>query len=286
MTLRINIPKHEKRSIEQIRDHYEVEKRLAKKLMNSQKSERKYLYHDLYNELFTRVPHHSRWTRQSSPEITDWIVSKRMELIKRFLTPETTFLEIGAGDCSLSFEISKYVKQVYAVDIVADITQNAVYPQNFKFVLSDGCSIDVPKNTIDIAYSHQLMEHLHPGDAIDQLQHIYHALAPQGIYICITPNRLSGPHDISKYFDEVATGFHLKEYTVTELYRLFRDAGFSKISWAKSDRNRHLEIPLTSVSLPLLRLTETLLDQFPYTLRRKIANTPLLFRGTTIIGMK
>ena len=62
-----------------------------------------------------------------------------------------------------------------------------------------------------------------------QLKNIYQALAPGGSYLCFTPNRLSGPHDISKYFDEVATGFHLREYTNTELVAIFKKTGFSEI---------------------------------------------------------
>ena len=37
-------------------------------------------------------------------------------------------------------------------------------------------------------------------------------------FICLTPHRSTGPHDMSKYFGDVATGFHLKEYTNKELY--------------------------------------------------------------------
>jgi predicted SAM-dependent methyltransferase len=51
------------------------------------------------------------------------------------------------------------------------------------------------------------MEHLHPDDAFEQLKQIYTALTPGGLYICTTPNRLTGPHDVSKYFDETAAGF-------------------------------------------------------------------------------
>jgi hypothetical protein len=130
------------------------------------------------------------------------------------------------------------------------------------------------------------MEHLHPEDALEQLQNIYKSLAPSGIYICITPNRLSEPHDISKYFDEEATGFHLKEYTVTELYELFRTVGFSKVSWLKSNKRMHIEIPLLASVVPLIKASEAALSTLPSSLRRKIANTSMLFRGMTIVGIK
>jgi hypothetical protein len=47
--------------------------------------------------------------------------------------------------------------------------------------------------------------------------------------VVVTPNRLLGPHDISRHFDDVATGLHLREYSVTEAARLLRRAGFAHI---------------------------------------------------------
>lgn len=286
MTLKISIPVAEKRSVEQLKEHYEVEKKLASQLLNSTKAERQYLYSALYDELYREVPHHTQLTRKSSPESSAWIVAQRMQLLKQYLSSDKTYLEIGPGDCHLAIEVAKHTKKVYAVDVSTEITKQVNLPSNFYFILSDGCSIPVPENSADVAYSHQLMEHLHPNDALDQLQNIYKALAPEGIYICITPNRLSGPHDISKYFDEVATGFHLKEYTVTELYQLFREVGFSKVSWIKNNGKTHINIPLNIATIPLINFTERVLQRLPYYLRKRIANTPMLFRGMTIIGTK
>jgi SAM-dependent methyltransferase len=286
MSTQIKLPENEKRSLEQIEEHYRTEKELAGRLLNSTKEERQYLYTSLYDELYRRVPHHSQLTRKSSPETTAWIVAQRMQLLERFLSPQKTYLEIGVGDCSLALEVAKYVKKVSALDVSTEITKQVIFPPNVDFVISDGCSIPIPANSVDIAYSHQLMEHLHPDDAVEQLQNIYKALAPNGIYICITPNRLSGPHDISRYFDEVATGFHLKEYTVTELYELFHTVGFSKVSWVKNNGKTHIEIPLNQSTILPIKMAEKILDQLPYSLRRKIANTPLLFRGMTMIGKK
>jgi SAM-dependent methyltransferase len=117
---------------------------------------------------------------------------------------------------------------VYALDVSAEITRTDTLPANFSLILSDGTTIDVPPDSITVAYSNQLMEHLHPDDALEQLSNIYRALAPGGIYICVTPNRLTGPHDISRHFDPVATCLHLKEYTNTELMALLRRVGFRK----------------------------------------------------------
>lgn len=286
MQVKIKIPKTENRSIEQLIEHYEIEKELAERLLKSNKKERQYLYTAVYDELYRKVPHHSQLTRKSSPEISAWIVAQRMQLLEHFLNPDLTFLEVGPGDCNLSIEIAKHVKKVYAVDVATELTQQLKFPANFEFIISDGCSIPVPENSVNVAYSHQLMEHLHPDDAIEQVQNIYKALAPGGRYICITPNRLSGPHDISRYFDETATGFHLKEYTVTELYELFRAVGFSKVSWVKSKGKTYIEVPITPITLPITRGIEVMISALPFPLRKTIANTPMLFRGMTIIGTK
>ena len=88
------------------------------------------------------------------------------------------------------------------------------------------------------------MEHLHPEDAEAQLRAVAAALAPSGVYVCITPNALSGPHDISKHFDPVPTGLHLREYTNAELRRLMRAAGFGRVRGFVRTRSRTLIYPL------------------------------------------
>ncbi len=101
-------------------------------------------------------------------------------------------------------------------------------------------------------------------DALEQLQNIYQALVPEGAYICITPNRLTGPHDISKYFDTTATGFHLKEYTTTELVSIFKAAGFSKFhTFIGTNKGFFLLLPV----LPVIWI-EALLGLMPRSLRK------------------
>lgn len=262
----VKVSAREARTLDQIKEHYEIEKELASRLRNSHREERKHLYTSLYDELFLRVPYHSQLTRKASSQATVRAVKAKMKLLKSFLKPEITFLEVGSGDCSLSFEVARQVKEVFAIDVSEEVAKSSDIPENFKLIISDGCSIPVPENSIDVAYSNQLMEHLHPEDAFEQLQNIYRALAPGGIYICITPNRISGPHDISKYFDKVATGFHLKEYTVTELSQLFYDVGFSKVKICLNVKYAYIKIsPVLSIAC------EKFLNSLPTLPRRKLA---------------
>jgi SAM-dependent methyltransferase len=219
----------ERRNGAQIREHYELEKELANKLRNSSKQERRLLYSAVYDELFRRVRHHPQSVRKFDFAVRSALVESELRTLKHFFGPKSTFVEIGAGDCHLSVAVAKLVKMVYAVDISEEITSStAARPANFRLIISDGCSVSVPSGSAEVAYSNQLMEHLHPDDAVEQLRNICDALAPGGGYICITPNRLAGPHDVSCRFDDVATGFHLKEYTTKELDKLFKEAGFAE----------------------------------------------------------
>ena len=103
------------------------------------------------------------------------------------------------------------------------------------------------------------------------------------MYVCITPNRVSGPHDISKYFDDVATGFHLKEYTFRELRRLFEDIGFSRVTACVGGRGRYFGTHPFPVEL-----TERILARFPASARRRVADYLLVsgILGIRIIGRK
>lgn len=263
--------KNDPRTPEQIRQHYEVEKELAGRLRQAPRQERRLLYAALYDELFRRVPQHPQLTRKKSPTDTARAVAEQMKLLGPFLTGDTVCIEIGSGDCSLSFEIARHVKKIYAIDVSVEITGLKNAPPNFQFILSDGCSIPVPPGSAQVAYSNQLMEHLHPDDALEQLHNIYSALASGGSYICSTPSSLTGPHDISKYFDARPTGFHLKEYTASELYRLFKKAGFSKVRAYVNPRGTYERFPVT-----LLRLCEWVVSRLPRRVRQWLVCRPRL----------
>lgn len=281
--MRCKLPKSELRTPEQIREHYEIEKELANRLRHASGQERRHLYSSLYDELFRRVPHHPLLTRKISAIEQERAVKSQIKFLSSFLDRNITFLEIGPGDCALSFEVAKLVKQVYAVDVSNEITKTTKTPNNFQLVLSDGSSIPVPPSSINVAYSNSLMEHLHPDDAIMQLKNIYNALATGGVYICITQNRLSGPHDVSKYFDSIATGFHLKEYTTLELSNLFKTVGFSRIKVFFRVKGKFVSIPLFAIAL-----FETLLDKLPQSLIEAVTRVlPFsLLPNIRLVGMR
>lgn len=256
--------KQTSRSAEVIRRHYEIERELADRLRQASRGERGRLYGEVYDELFRRVPDHPQLQRKTEPDRQ--AVASQIADLRRFAGPADTFLEVGAGDCAVSLGMAGVVERVVAVDVSTQVSSVEAPPPNFELVLTDGCSIPVPDASVTVAYSNQLMEHLHPDDAREQLENIYRALAPGGVYICITPNRLSGPHDVSGGFDASATGFHLKEYTTGELADLLHDIGFSKVRALVQRGRFRLQLPVGPV-----RMIERALSTMPRKICRAIA---------------
>jgi SAM-dependent methyltransferase len=216
------------RSLDRLRHHFEVERELAQRLRNSTREQRAELYKTLYDELFKRVPDHPRLTRRETPESVQKAITARMNLLRPLLQNVETFLEFAPGDCRLAFEVAKYVKQVYGVDI-SDQSGSEKKPQNFTLLVYDGYNLNIPENSIDLAFSYQFLEHLHPDDVELHLQTAFRILKPGAGYLISTPHAFSGPHDISRYFSDTPQGFHLKEWTYRELVTLAKKVGFSGV---------------------------------------------------------
>ncbi len=259
----------ENRTLEQLRQHYEVERELADRLRRATKDERRTLYSQVYDELFKRVPLHPQHTNKSSPERLAADVAEKLQIVSPFLKPDSVFLEVGPGDCEFAKTVAERVARVLAIDVSDEITRKRTLPTNLELVLSDGSSIPVPPGSVHVAYSNQLMEHLHPDDAVDQLQHLHRALAPGGVYVCITPSRLTGPHDISYAFDREASGFHLKEYTVGDLAALFRQAGFDEVYIIFGGKGKFTLLPTWTATV-----CEQALGLLPHGLRKWLALKP------------
>ncbi|HLF27049.1 MAG TPA: methyltransferase domain-containing protein [Anaerolineae bacterium] len=255
--MRIKPPSDDNRSAERIRIHYEIERNLADRLRHANNADRQRLYPMVYDELFRRVPDMPMLTRGVDTSRQHRAVARQFALLSRFVRPGCVFLEIGAGDCALSLEMARTARHVYAVDVSSEIAGALQAPENFHLAITDGTSIPVPPDCVDVAYSLSLIEHLHPDDALIQLKNILRALKPGGVYVCLTPNRLNGPHDISKYFDDEAKGLHLKEYTNIDLSALYRQAGFRAMKPLAGPRERTFFVPLalvTTLEAGLLRL--------------------------------
>lgn len=271
------------RAPEQIREHYEIEKGLAARLRAASGEDRRHLYTELYEELYRRVPHHLKLTQKMTADEQAEVVERQLRWLRPSVGKDDTFLEVGAGDCLVTFAVSRLVRKAIAIEVSETMAGHPDTPPNFELVISDGVSIPVPAGSVDVAYSQQLMEHLHPDDALQQLRNLHAALRPGGRYFCVTPNRVTGPHDISRHFDDVATGFHLKEYSIGELARLFREVGFREVALIVSTGRRPRRVPVWPFAL-----LETLLAPLPRGLRLKLARLvrPRVLFSFRLLGIK
>lgn len=278
--LRVSYAGKTNRPLADIEHHYRVELELAGRLRDAPRAERLNLYGPLYDELFRRVPNHPQLTRKVSEAERRAASDDKFALLARFIGKDTVFLEIGAGDCAFTLAVAdRGARKCYALDVSREILSGVNDPR-VTTVLSDGCTVPVPEGKVTLAYSFQVMEHIHPDDAVEQLRNLFAALAPGGSYMCVTPSRLNGPHDVSKFFDPVARGFHLKEYTNTELARLFRAVGFSRVVPYAGFRGHYQRLPLSFV-----RMFEWVFDQLPVRLKQRLGRKPF-FKNLLEINLR
>jgi SAM-dependent methyltransferase len=267
---------------EELRQHYEVEKELANRLRNSRRGERTAMYSEVYDELFRRVPKHPQLTRRNTAN-HEVKVQGHLRLLRPYLTPDTIFLEVGAGDCALPILVAPLVRKAYGLEVSEELTRRVENSEKFQVLLSNGCEVPLPDNTIDVAYSFQVMEHIHPDDVIEQLKDFYWVLKPGGVYYCITPNRLYGPNDISRDFDREATGLHLKEYSITDLLKLFCSIGFQRVWIERMIKGHRFTAPILPASI-----LERALESLPWSVRIPLARTYLMTRllHVSVVGQK
>jgi len=261
----------EVRSPAELHRDYLIEKELAGRLRDATGPERLALYGTLYDEMYLRTPKHPQLVQKASEERRARTIGKQFALVRRFRNRNATFLEVGPGDCTFALAMCAHFKAVIGVDVSPEISRRTDAPANFRLEISNGVQIPCSTESIDIVYSNQLMEHLHPEDARRQLEEIHRVLKPGGKYICITPSALSGPHDISFYFETSPQGFHIREYTNLDLTRLFSAVGFRNTACYVGGNKLVFRAPKLFVTA-----LEKVLLSLPVRWQKRLARSPFL----------
>src|SRR3954447_4269622 len=101
------------RSAADIEQHYRVEIELADRLRAAPRDQRLGLYGEVYDELFRRVPAHPQLTRKVSAEERAVAVAIRMAGLRPFITADTVFMEVGAGDGSFTLAVAERARHCY-----------------------------------------------------------------------------------------------------------------------------------------------------------------------------
>lgn len=210
------------------REQYEFERELAARLLAAPRTSRRGLYAEAYDRLYGAFPEllessaDNRETRMRQADL-------ELTLLEAFLSSERTAVEFGAGDGEVAFRLASRLRRVVAVDASPRWREGLGSAENLELLTTDDWRTPIDGASIDLVYSCHFVEHLHPEDLALHLSEAARLLRPGGACVCITPNRLLGPHDVSRYFDRVASGLHLKEYTHRELAGVMRAAGLSSV---------------------------------------------------------
>jgi 2-polyprenyl-3-methyl-5-hydroxy-6-metoxy-1,4-benzoquinol methylase len=141
-------------------------------------------------------------------------------------------LEIGCGMGELALGISEKGFHCVGIDVSEERMQRlkALKSPTLRFERVDGKpQLSFEDGCFDAAVSMQLLEHLHPADVILHLREVARVLRPGCSYLVETPNALTGPHDVSRFFTESAEAFHLKEYRISDMVKLFLSSGFHSV---------------------------------------------------------
>lgn len=242
-----------------LRSHFEIERELADRLRNAPREERRRLYGEVYGELFRRVELPGNRAAQRA----------QVELLQRLLAPFLvgcrSFLEIGAGNADLGRAIATSVERVWAVDAFDPEIEAAGAPTGFCFVLDRDMDSVVPEGGVDLAVSCHFVEHLHPGDLGEHLDLVLSRLRPGGVYVIVTPNRIYGPHDISRHFSPVPVGLHLREYCHFDLAAALEASGYERVGVIGAIGS----LPSRGVP-PRIAVVERCIDRLPTGLRRRL----------------
>lgn len=267
----------ETRTPERIRHHFEVERELAAKLRASNPAERTELFKTLYTELFERVPDHPRLVRRVTPEDSRRKVEGQLRLLRPFLTPESTLLEIAPGDCRLAHAASRLCREVIGVDISDQQGDGAVGPKNFQLKVYDGYQVDLPDAVADVAFSYQFLEHLHPEDVEPHLRLVHRLLKPGGRYVLDTPHKFSGPHDVSRFFGDELVCFHFQEWTFRSLEEQLKSAGFRNVRVFRGGSYQS-----SKLVAEINKVAESLVGMLPSGLRKLVSSR--FYQSVTLVA--
>jgi len=280
MTRSMTPPLPANRTLEQLRKHYEVEKEIAARLKNATRDERREIYATMYDELFERIPDHSRLQIREDPKLTARTNRGKWLLVKPFVDASTVFVEFAPGSCRFAVEVCPHVRSVHGIDISDQSGELEAVPDNFELIIYNGYTLDMAPDFADIVFSDQLLEHFHPEDTELHLETVRRVLKPGGRYVFRTPHRFSGPHDISAWFaEDEPEGFHLKEWTYGEFDDVLRKLGYRSWKAYRVTKGRMVPVPMA-----VLKSLEGLMGGWPR--HRRVPAARRLLKNITLVAVK
>lgn len=216
-----------------VRTQFEVERELRARLLAAPAEGRAEVFLTVYDELFERCPWHPALSERDGSR-----TAQPMRRLARTLQPFLPFhrgarvLEIGCGMGELLSALADIGYDCTGLDVSRTRIESlrSLGTPRLRFQRAEGSRLPFEDNSFDAVISIQLFEHLHPEDAAMHLRETHRVLKPGGRYLLETPNRWVGPGDVSRFFATRPLGFHLREYSISELCSLMTASGYSRVS--------------------------------------------------------
>lgn len=190
-------------------------------------------------------------------------------------------LEIGYGAGALLKQVADAGFAVAGVEVADVLRQEACRllgePYAANLCVGDFLRDDFPalQTLFTVVYWNDVFEHIPPDEILDYLRRIHQMLSPGGELITVTPNWHMRPSDVTATVcgpRAEPAGLHLKEYTLRDVTRLLREAGFRRVATPLVVVRPRI-VTFGSGLAGLKRLVEPALEWLPFRLAK------LLCRG-------
>jgi 2-polyprenyl-3-methyl-5-hydroxy-6-metoxy-1,4-benzoquinol methylase len=205
------------------------EAELARSLAEASEKERPTMYGPVYDRIY-------EMHLESRPDQLEFGASPRLiPFLLKLTKPDDRVMEVGCGGGLLAIALARAGRSVVGIDVASVILHiardRAAGTENIEFVKVDGLELPAKANSVDFAYSVEVLEHLHPDDVPKHLLELHRALRPGGQCWILTPNAIaeSSASDRFGVDVEVDADVHLKEWTYAELGSALARAGFTEL---------------------------------------------------------
>jgi 2-polyprenyl-3-methyl-5-hydroxy-6-metoxy-1,4-benzoquinol methylase len=212
------------------RQHYELEKSVAQKILASPKgsAERTELFRAGYAAIYN-----SAAQQQIVDDATD---SHTLAQIVRGLVEDGgSVLDVGCGFGALIAELLPRGYDAYGVDISATVIEKArlrlarLGQQADRVQCLDFLHAPGAYRNLDCVVATHVLEHIHPDETVDFLLRCHEAVRDGGLVLIVVPHRFTSPNDGSRWFLPLgarSAGIHLVDLSFTDLRDAFLQAGF------------------------------------------------------------
>jgi SAM-dependent methyltransferase len=269
---KFNIPVSMPITAEMIRQHWRIERRGARSILDAAPEARAAIAAAAYTHVFGECS----WLNAADGGDRDPDVD--FSHFIKLLRGAQKIYEVGSGKGELIAWLAGNGFVCVGTEITPERgSKHTSDTTSLTWHTTDGVNLLLHEEpaSFDVVLSVQVIEHLHPDDLPAHFVAAAALLRGGGRYVLATPHRLSGPADLSAAFAlEAPVCFHLREYDYNTLTPLLRRCGFARIQAVYTTPRRlkrMLDVCFASrFYLTMLRAAERLLDRLPVRVARRI----------------